>query len=84
MLFIIEYAAQRNSELAQPNWKILVWNNEWIYSKRSEAERIIEGCQTDHDDEIQCYYRVRAVSRHEALQLASTSGLADSDVVPRG
>jgi hypothetical protein len=48
----------------------------WIYHQGPEADRVIEGCPPDHDDQIRGCYRVRAVSHEEALKLSQKAELA--------
>jgi hypothetical protein len=52
-------------------WTVVVLNEQWIYSRRSDAEEVLQRCQPDHDDEFKCWYRVRAINSYEALDLAT-------------
>ena len=45
---------------------VVVLNEQWIYSRQSDAEQVPQRCQPDHDDEFKCWYRVRAINSYEA------------------
>jgi hypothetical protein len=68
-VFVVERLVDTQSPECQ-GWNVVVLNGRWIYSRESDAERVRQPCEPDHDDEFGCWYRVRAISSYEALDLA--------------
>ncbi len=69
MVFLVEQSVLKNTS-SQRAWKVLVLNGRWVYERPEEAMQVLHSSEADHDDEIQCRYRVREVSAQEALKLA--------------